>query len=167
MLESIFETRAPFRVGKVSAPAKHSICKRASQHSGISLQTAEKAFSELLIFLSACVNFKDASFRPSKTLDVVWHEFIIHTRDYIAFCESLGVNYIHHIPDSVPAQKMKGRDVREFLSEYGVPYDMSFWDDFSGECGCDKAIDRKELIGDVKDYQPDISPAEAMPWERG
>lgn len=35
---------------------------------------------------------------PSVMADSLWHEFILDTKNYIAFCESLGIPYIHHNP---------------------------------------------------------------------
>src|SRR5581483_6206582 len=36
---------------------------------------------------------------PSKAVDAAWHEFILYTRDYTAFCERAFGFYLHHIPD--------------------------------------------------------------------
>lgn len=33
-----------------------------------------------------------------RVVDELWHEFILHTRDYSAFCETLGHGFIHHVP---------------------------------------------------------------------
>jgi hypothetical protein len=36
---------------------------------------------------------------PSMSVDWAWHEFILCTRQYIAFCEqAYGGNYLHHTP---------------------------------------------------------------------
>lgn len=115
----------------------------------MSYEDARLALDELLLLLSACVKFEEAVFRPSKTLDIFWHEFILHTQDYISFCQSLGVNYIHHIPDPVGAPKVvadSGKDVRDFLTKFGIPYDMSLWTDLGADCGCDKAVERHTAV---------------------
>jgi hypothetical protein len=36
---------------------------------------------------------------PSKAVDAAWHEFILYTRDYTAFCEHAFGRYLHHVPD--------------------------------------------------------------------
>jgi hypothetical protein len=35
---------------------------------------------------------------PSQAVDVVWHEFILFTRDYDAFCRAVLGRYLHHVP---------------------------------------------------------------------
>jgi len=37
---------------------------------------------------------------PSKVVDIMWHEFILDTRAYIAFCKKSFGGYFHHIPSS-------------------------------------------------------------------
>ncbi|MEU2513186.1 hypothetical protein [Streptomyces syringium] len=36
---------------------------------------------------------------PSLRVDLFWHRFLQRTVPYVAFCRSLGVDYIHHVPD--------------------------------------------------------------------
>jgi hypothetical protein len=36
---------------------------------------------------------------PSKAVDAAWHEFILMTRDYEAFCKSAFGEYLHHSPN--------------------------------------------------------------------
>ncbi len=36
---------------------------------------------------------------PSKAVDIAWHEFILLTREYTAFCERAFGRYLHHEPD--------------------------------------------------------------------
>src|SRR5262245_16072667 len=35
---------------------------------------------------------------PSKAVDALWHEFILHTRTYHAFCKEAFGAYFHHVP---------------------------------------------------------------------
>src|SRR5215204_3736654 len=37
---------------------------------------------------------------PSKAVDEAWHEMILMTREYQAFCERAFGRYLHHSPDS-------------------------------------------------------------------
>jgi hypothetical protein len=37
---------------------------------------------------------------PSRAVDVAWHEMILMTREYHAFCERAFGGYLHHSPDS-------------------------------------------------------------------
>jgi hypothetical protein len=45
---------------------------------------------------------------PSKTVDVAWHEMILMTRIYHRFCEQAFGHYLHHSPDSVMDEPMRG-----------------------------------------------------------
>jgi hypothetical protein len=38
---------------------------------------------------------------PSQVADDLWHEFILHTREYSAFCQKAFGGYMHHTPASV------------------------------------------------------------------
>jgi hypothetical protein len=38
---------------------------------------------------------------PSRAVDVAWHEMILMTRTYHAFCDRAFGHYLHHTPDSV------------------------------------------------------------------
>jgi hypothetical protein len=35
---------------------------------------------------------------PSDAVDLVWHAFLLFTRDYSEFCDMLGWGFIHHTP---------------------------------------------------------------------
>lgn len=48
--------------------------------------------------LTLLVKEPDYDFVPSFKIDLAWHEFILHTRDYYDFCEALTGSYIHHMP---------------------------------------------------------------------
>jgi hypothetical protein len=47
---------------------------------------------------------------PSKAVDAMWHEFILHTKGYGAWCE-MGLGYfLHHTPAEALGKKSKGND---------------------------------------------------------
>ncbi len=37
---------------------------------------------------------------PSVIVDDMWHEHVLHTRDYAEFCDSAFVRFLHHTPES-------------------------------------------------------------------
>lgn len=41
---------------------------------------------------------------PSQVVDDLWHEFILHTRDYQAFCDKAFGQFLHHTPAAVLGQ---------------------------------------------------------------
>jgi hypothetical protein len=75
---------------------------------------AEAAFQEVLKYLwltqkhaqDVRDNPKDATLprncimlRSMQEIDDMWHEFILFTEDYTAFCERFFGRYIHHLPN--------------------------------------------------------------------
>lgn len=48
---------------------------------------------------------------PSILVDDMWHEFMLHTRDYAAFCDAAFGRFLHHEPESAmtPAQAAANR----------------------------------------------------------
>jgi len=44
---------------------------------------------------------------PSRAVDVAWHEMILMTRTYTAFCERAFGHYLHHSPDAVMDEPMR------------------------------------------------------------
>src|SRR2546423_12757178 len=52
---------------------------------------------------------------PSRAVDAAWHEFILMTREYHAFCDQAFERYLHHEPESamaMPMGKAIGRAVK-------------------------------------------------------
>jgi hypothetical protein len=43
---------------------------------------------------------------PSKAVDVAWHEFILMTREYQAFCDEAFGYYLHHSPEETMDEAM-------------------------------------------------------------
>ncbi len=40
---------------------------------------------------------------PSVIVDDLWHEWVLHTREYAAFCEAAFGRFLHHVPESAPS----------------------------------------------------------------
>ena len=47
---------------------------------------------------------------PSKVVDTAWHEFILHTRAYQAWCDNAFGNLLHHTPAEVLGRDPKRND---------------------------------------------------------
>ena len=64
--------------------------------------TAYRHFKELKKFLIVCsMNTANDRVTPSRALDEVWHNFLLHTRDYQDFCQDHFGRMIHHKPTIV------------------------------------------------------------------
>ncbi len=44
-----------------------------------------------------------------KPIDLMWHVFLLYTSDYTDFCEDNFGEYLHHLPDVVPAWEISER----------------------------------------------------------
>ena len=47
---------------------------------------------------------------PSRVVDAMWHEFILHTKAYQAWCQSSLGWFLHHTPAEVLARKARNND---------------------------------------------------------
>jgi hypothetical protein len=55
----------------------------------------------------------------TKPLDELWHLFLLDTREYSAFCETLGRGFIHHVPgDPSHSDAANVEGYRELLKLY-------------------------------------------------
>jgi hypothetical protein len=88
--------------------------------------TAGRWFSEMVEFLDRC-DESATMLSPTKQVDKAWHEFILFTRDYEAFCQKRYGRFIHHTP-------FTARDRRRRASAAGV---NSWWGGWpiGGGCG--------------------------------
>ncbi|MER5348968.1 hypothetical protein ABT093_01330 [Kitasatospora sp. NPDC002551] len=69
---------------------------------------AERVMDQALAFLGACAANPDAGLSPSGLVDVGWHTFILHTRDYAKFCRSVAGRFLHHVPTDGRDDSTKG-----------------------------------------------------------
>lgn len=74
--------------------------RRAAEKHGLSghrLERAERAFRQ---FLALPVLFPDEGERyvPTIEVDALWHELILETRKYVAFCQAAYGEFLHHVP---------------------------------------------------------------------
>ncbi|SDO47500.1 hypothetical protein SAMN05421507_102648 [Lentzea jiangxiensis] len=82
-----------------------------------------------------------ATFRPSKKVDIGWHQFILNTQEYATFCEREAGYFIHHVPDEFAAPQRTETDVRQVLAptveaitKAGLPLHPELWLDGGGRC---------------------------------
>ena len=85
-----------------------ALVARYAQRHGATLDDAARLFLECKKFLIVCALFPEPC-SPSRAIDQMWHHFILHTRDYAAFCTGHLGGFIHHHPTERPrtAQRAK------------------------------------------------------------
>jgi len=69
---------------------------------------------ELKRYLVLRSRLRGATLPTPRVLDQLWQVFLLYTRDYSHFCDSLG-GFIHHVPsDAAPTPQQHAEDVRRY-----------------------------------------------------
>jgi uncharacterized membrane protein YgcG len=103
-----------------------------------------RALEGLREWFLACQDARDEVLgMPSKAVDVAWHEMILMTRTYHAFCDRAFGRYLHHTPDSLMDEPMRDGlartlatlDARTAMAGAGVPLLFAVDDEIGLEGG--------------------------------
>jgi hypothetical protein len=104
--------------------SNESVVARIQTEAGVDRDTARAWFNEMLVFLDLAAGSKKL-ISPPEPVDVAWHAFILHTRDYEAYCRERFGRVIHHEPTGAP-DPTAYRRAYERRAEYG-PMDAVIW----------------------------------------
>jgi hypothetical protein len=91
------------------------------EDSGLPLMEADRIISDTLSFLTACALNPCNRYRPSKKVDIGWHQFILNTRDYAEFWEGTAV--VDTLRPTVDA-----------IEAAGLPIHKELWFAEAGKC---------------------------------
>lgn len=72
---------------------------------------AERILDQALGFLRLCAAEPEGRYQPSVLVDIGWHTFILHTREYATFCQELTGGFIHHAPSDEDDVNFDSRDL--------------------------------------------------------
>jgi len=141
---------SPLLVSKIIVNNNPIIIDKIEKSCAIKPDRAQLGLQELVRFLDLIFTSKK-SLTPSLSVDLIWHEFILFTRVYVAFCEQRYGRYIHHNPDS-STKKNQTRfnlTLQFYHSTYGEP-NPEFWEhEISSnkhQCGsCDSRHPQQKL----------------------
>nr|WP_025385760.1 hypothetical protein [Legionella oakridgensis] len=92
-------------------------------HIEVTPEQANQLFTDLLAWLWLNVyrqlnNRRTYLFGPLLLLDDLWHAFILHTRDYYAFCIHFFDAYIHHEIETPGAEhELSAEELADFLQD--------------------------------------------------
>lgn len=73
------------------------VVRKFAERYGVPIEQASRQFEEVKKFLLICALTTECC-SPTKLLDDIWHEFIIHTKAYQDYCERYIGKFIHHRP---------------------------------------------------------------------
>lgn len=115
-----------------------------ADHTEIDQTMAERIMRETLAFLQACAQHPDVHLSPSGPVDIGWHTFLLYTREYAAFCDSVAGRFLHHVPDDdpdTPSQDISSAAVRArtlaAIRTAGYVVDPGLWPVGSTKCSQD------------------------------
>lgn len=124
----------------------------ARDHPELAADLPGRVMDQALAFLAACATATEP-LGPSELVDIGWHTFILHTRDYADFCQRLAGRFIHHQPD--PPSEETGPTAPEPL---GAPISRSV----AAIRAAGFAIDQELWIGPAAECsKPDCSQCHA------
>jgi hypothetical protein len=102
--------------------AEHDVCETE----------ALTRFQEAKKFLILCASNRGESYSPSKTVDAMWHQFMLHSRDYFNFCGLVG-GYIHHQPSENPQPECYARTIEDMPKLFGE-INRTYWGEKAADC---------------------------------
>ncbi len=86
------------------------------------------ALQEVVRFLYLAGTNDSGMLTPSHRVDLAWHEFILCTKAYCAFCKAICGRYIHHQPGGSNAENRRQykETITQYERQFGTP-DPNFW----------------------------------------
>ncbi|MEY9845591.1 hypothetical protein [Streptacidiphilus sp. MAP5-3] len=125
------DRRAPLRQAH---PAHHQGPPELDQ------ATAERILDQAIAFLATAA-VATQPIGPSALVDIGWHTFLLHTRDYTAFCDRVAGRFIHHEPDTGDGPGVPLSAAINALRANGFTIDSELWgplgDDLTMNADCD------------------------------
>lgn len=114
---------------------------RIVKDKGTTPELADRITDQALAFLGACAaHGRGANLVPSAAVDIGWHMFILHTREYAAFCEQVAGFFIHHVPTDEDGDEPAGDPVEvldrttDAIRDAGYLVDPELWGP-TAKCG--------------------------------
>jgi hypothetical protein len=100
-----------------------SVIQYCCHHNNLSCEQAQLLFNDLLawMWISAYRQKKghlSYLFGPLLPLDQIWHGFILHTRDYVNFCDRFFGEYFHHHVEPIGFEHtLHNEELADFLND--------------------------------------------------
>ncbi|MBI4090204.1 MAG: hypothetical protein HY421_02260 [Candidatus Kerfeldbacteria bacterium] len=118
------------RVPPLPDQVRSIVAARISREQHVGQEQAEQMLDSTCHFMALAAAFPGHAFVPTKPIDAAWHEFILFTRPYHAYCRLLNRRYIHHVPvDELADNPPKGGALRtrRFMEERGIEFNAEAW----------------------------------------
>ena len=123
----------------ISTEMRHRLRLQLTHEHSIGVTEADRIITDTISFLTVCAANPHEQFRPSKQVDLGWHQFILNTHDYAEFCDRIAGRFIHHVPDEFAAPERRATaDVLaptvEAIKAAGLPFHAELWTAGEGSC---------------------------------
>lgn len=112
-----------------------------NEHSGMTGDEAARIVDQAVAFLKTCVDHPGLHLRPSRKVDLGWHQFILNTVDYAEFCQRVAGYFVHHVPDEFTSPRGGSAETTKALAPTvdamtasGFEVDAELWTAMSGQC---------------------------------
>src|SRR5262245_33506869 len=97
---------------------------------------AERIVDQALVFLALSAD-SATPLSPPHLVDIGWHTFVLHTREYAQFCARVAGRFLHHVPEHPSEWGIKVLPVSEMLpaiKRAGFHVDRDLWVGEHGDC---------------------------------
>lgn len=108
-------TTEPELLASLRAYKHPHLVERLQKELSISSEQAEQLFEDTKLFLYICGTCH-GNWSPSRMIDEGWHNFILFTRDYTAFCDKFFGRFIHHQPNTAGEAPDRERPRRTLIA---------------------------------------------------
>jgi len=112
-----------------------------AENEGVNDLQARKLEQEYKRFIALAIAYPEHNLAISSVVDAFWHQHLIHTVEYVEFCERLAGRFLHHCPRE--AHKADIEDIDEFylqtLSLYATHFgepQSDYWPTRAGATQC-------------------------------
>lgn len=102
-------------------------------HPELDQPMAERITEQALAFLATAATATQP-IGPSNLVDIGWHTFLLHTRDYTAFCDRIAGRYIHHEPETGSETGVPLTTTVKAMRAAGFRIDPDLWPVGNAEC---------------------------------
>jgi hypothetical protein len=121
--------------GLIDAEVFGRVADTLARENLLSMALAERIIGQTLAFLYACANNPDEKLAPSRTVDLGWHTFILHTHEYAEFCNRVAGRFVHHVPEpgALDVHAPAVASTLAAMHDLGLPVDDDLWP-VAGKC---------------------------------
>jgi hypothetical protein len=97
------------------------VTARYAAEENVSIEVARELERELKRYLALCALRPKMPYGMFGPVDDLWHTFLMFTRDYEQFCQTVAGRFIHHVPATADSENERASQLNTFaemLADY-------------------------------------------------